>query len=76
MKRLFVVLLVLAVGIVGVGFYRGWFTANQDKIQQDEQTAKEKVREFTHEVKDKAGELTHEVKEKTGELTDKVKDRQ
>jgi len=65
MKRLFFVLLVVVVGIVGVGFYRGWFTVNQDKIQQDERTAKEEVRE-----------LTQEVKAKTGERTDKVKERQ
>lgn len=65
MKRLFFLLLVVVVGIVGLGFYRGWFTVNQDKIQQDERTAKEKVRE-----------LMQEVKSKTGEGTDKVKDPQ
>ena len=65
MKRLFFGLLMLAVGIVGLGFYRGWFTVNQGKIQQDEQRAKEEVRE-----------LMQEVKAKTGERTDKVKERQ
>ena len=55
MKRLVVVLLVVVLGIVGVGFYRGWFTINQDKIQEDEQRAKEKVRELTQEVKAKTG---------------------
>jgi Tfp pilus assembly protein PilO len=64
MKRLFFVLLVVVVGIVGLGFYRGWFTVNQDKIQQDEQKAKEKVRELTQEVKAKIGEGTDEVKER------------
>jgi plastocyanin domain-containing protein len=64
MKRLFFVLLVVVVGIVGIGFYRSWFTVNQDKIQQDEQTAKEKVRELTQEVKAKIGEGTDEVKER------------
>jgi hypothetical protein len=63
MKRLFVVLLVLVVGIVGFGFYRGWFTANQDKIQQDEQRAKEEIRELIHEVKDKTGERTDKKQE-------------
>lgn len=62
MKRLFFVLLMLVVGIVGLGFYRGWFTANQDKIQQDEQRAKEEVRELIHEVKAKTGEPTDKVK--------------
>jgi hypothetical protein len=65
MKRLFIVLLVVVVGLGGFGFYRGWFTVNQDKIQQDEQKAKEKVRE-----------LTQELKPKTSEGTDKVKERQ
>lgn len=65
MKRPFVVLLVVVVGIVGFGFYRGWFTVNQNMIQQDERKAKEKVRE-----------LTQAVKAKTGEATDKVKQRQ
>jgi hypothetical protein len=63
MRRLFVVLLVVVVGIVGVGFYRGWFTVNQDKIQQDEQKAKEKVRELTQEMKAKTGEGANKVKE-------------
>ncbi len=63
MKRLFFVLLVVVVGIVGFGFYRGWFTVNQDKIQQDEQKAKDKVRELTQEMKAKIGEGTDEVKE-------------
>ena len=65
MKRLLFALLVLVVGIVGFGFYRGWFTANQDKIEQDKQWAKEEVRE-----------LIQDVKTKTGERTDKVKERQ
>jgi len=53
----------VAVGIVGFGFYRGWFTANQDKMRQDEQRAKEGVRELTDEVKAKIHERTDPVKE-------------
>jgi capsule polysaccharide export protein KpsC/LpsZ len=63
MKRLSIVLLVLAVGIVGLGYFRGWFTVNQDKIQQDERRAKEEVRELIQEVKDKTGKRTDKVKE-------------
>ena len=63
MKRLFVVLLILVVGIVGFGFYRGWFTANPDKIQQDEQRAKEEVQELMQKVKDKTGRPIDKVKE-------------
>ena len=64
MKRLFSLLLVVVVGIVCVGFYRGWFTVNQDKIQQDEQKAKEKVRELMQDAKAKSGEGTDKVKER------------
>ena len=63
MKRPLVVLLFVVVGIVGFGFYRGWFAVNQDKIQQDEQLAKEKVRELTQDLKAKTGEATGKVKE-------------
>jgi hypothetical protein len=64
MKRLFVAFLVVVVGIVGLGFFWGWFTVNPDKIQQDEQRAKEEV-----------GELMQDVKAKTGERTDTAKER-
>lgn len=63
MKRLFVVLLILIVVIIGFGFYRGWFTANPDKIQEDEQRAKEEVQELMQKVKDKTGGHTEKVKE-------------
>jgi hypothetical protein len=56
MKRLIVLLLVIVVGIVGLGFVRGWFTVNPDKIQQDEQRAMEELRELRHEVKTKTDE--------------------
>jgi hypothetical protein len=64
MKRLFVLLLVIVVGIVGLGFYRGWFTVNPGKIQQDEQRAKEEVRELMQDVKAKTGERTDTAKER------------
>jgi len=63
MRRLFVTLLVIVVGITGFGFYRGWFTVNRDKIQQDEQRAKEKVLELTHELKTKSTEATDKATE-------------
>ena len=66
---MFVVVLLL-VGIVGLGFYRGWFglstnntdhtssatiTVNQDKIRADETRAKEKVQDIEHKAKEKTG---------------------
>ena len=59
MRTLMFVVVLLLVGIVGVGFYRGWFqvstnntdqkpsatvTVDKDKIHADEQKAKEKCR--------------------------------
>lgn len=70
MKALLVVLVLLAVGVVGFGFYRGWFglssdtkddktnvtlTLDQDKFQADKETAKEKVQGLGQNVKEKTG---------------------
>ena len=78
MRTLVVVVVLLLVGIAGVGFYRGWFrlstdntdhkpsatiTVDKDKIQEDEQKAKEKVQGFGQEAKEKTGERADKVKE-------------
>ena len=78
MKRLLFVVILLLVGIVGVGFYRGWFglstnntdhtssatiTVNQDKIRQDETKAKEKVQDLEQKAKEKTGVGADKVKE-------------
>ena len=71
MKRLFLLLVLIAAGVVAVGFYQGWFalvtgtvdgkpslgvTVDKDKIKSDEQLAKEKVHDLRHPVKDKPAE--------------------
>lgn len=59
MKRLFVVLVVLVIGVAALGFYRGWFdvrwektpegkgqvtgTVDNEKIEQDRKRAVEKI---------------------------------
>jgi len=53
----FASLLLLAV-IAGVGAYRGWFTVDKPKIEQDEQTAKQELQDLEQKVKTKAGDLT------------------
>jgi hypothetical protein len=78
MKKLVVVFVLLLVGIAGLGFYRGWFrlstdntdhkpsatiTVDKDKIQEDEQRAREKVRRFGQEAKEKTGEAANNVQE-------------
>ena len=59
MRGLLILVVLIAIGIVGLGFYRGWFIfnsssadgtthfeldVNKNKIKSDEQKALEKVR--------------------------------
>jgi predicted negative regulator of RcsB-dependent stress response len=77
---MFVVVLLL-VGIVGVGFYQGWFqvstnntdqkpsatvTVDKDKIHADEQKAKEKMEGFGQEAKEKIGDRAGKAKVPVG----------
>jgi hypothetical protein len=70
MSRFLAVLVLLVAGVIGLGFYRGWFrlstgsegqktnvtiTVDQDKIRQDEEKAKEKVHEAGQRVKERTG---------------------
>jgi len=69
MKSLLFVFVLLAAGVVGLGFYLGWFhmgwdraadkdhvtvTVDEKKIQEDKKKAEEKAHELEHQVKDKA----------------------
>ena len=78
MRTLVFVVVLLLVGIVGVGFYRGWFqlstdtadqkpsatiTVDKDKIHADEQKAKDKVQGFGQEAKEKTGDRAGKAKE-------------
>ena len=78
MKPLVVLFVVLLVGIVVLGFLRGWFqlstdTASQkpnatismdkDKIHADEQKAKDKLQGFGQEAKEKIGGPAGKAKE-------------
>jgi hypothetical protein len=66
MRTLLVVFILLLVGIVGLAFYRGWFslttanadhkpsatiTVDKDKIKEDERLAKDKVRNLNYGAK-------------------------
>jgi len=70
MGRLFMVLVVLAVGIACIGFYLGWFnlaseskdgkshitlTVDKDKIQESEKAAVGKVHDLTNDAKNAVG---------------------
>jgi len=67
--RFLIVLLFLVAGVVGLGFYRGWFhvsskgsadksnvtlTVDKDKVKQDAKDAKEKVQSAGNRPGDKA----------------------
>ena len=55
MRRLVFALLVLVVAIVAVGFYRSWFTVNQEKIREDEERAKQEVQELLQKAQEETG---------------------
>jgi hypothetical protein len=56
MKNWLLKLLLLAAVIVGVGMYRGWFTVNETKIQQDENAAKTELHDLAQQVKEKTSD--------------------
>ena len=68
MQRLVFVLILVAAGIVGLGFYQRWFqigsdkadgksnvtlSVDTDKFQEDRKTAQEKVQDVGNKIKDK-----------------------
>ncbi|MFZ1933910.1 MAG: hypothetical protein WCB27_06870 [Thermoguttaceae bacterium] len=78
MKTLFAMAVVLVVGIVALGFCRGWFQlstdtgsqgpsatipVDKDKIHEDEQKTKDNIRHFGQEAKEKVGDRTGKVQE-------------
>ena len=77
MKTLFGVVVLLLAGIVGLGFYQGWFhfstnstnqgssatiTVDQDKIHADEQKAKDEMQGFRQAAKEKTAEWADKAK--------------
>jgi predicted negative regulator of RcsB-dependent stress response len=77
MRTLMFLVVLFVVGIVGVGFYRGWFqfsadtktqrpsatiTMDKDKIHADEQKAKDEMQEFRQAAKEKTGQWADKAK--------------
>jgi hypothetical protein len=73
MKRLLLVLVLVVAGVLGLGFYRGWFhvasdsadgesnltfTVDTNKIGEDRKTAQQKAQDLGHSGKDKTGAPT------------------
>jgi hypothetical protein len=80
MKRFIIFLVLIVACIAGLGFYRGWFhvasdtnddkrnvtfTADPNKIKDDEKKVVGKVQDLGHEAKDKATAPTEKNKDKT-----------
>jgi predicted negative regulator of RcsB-dependent stress response len=78
MKALLFVVVLFLVGVVGLGFYRGWFglsthntnhqsnatiTVDKDKIQEDEHKAKDEMQGLGQEAKENIGDRADKVKE-------------
>jgi hypothetical protein len=70
MRKLIGILVVIAIFVVGLGFYRGWFTlsssnpeADADKVSVDVTVDRGKMKEDAKSVKEKTKELTNKAKE-------------
>ncbi len=78
MKRLLLVIVLVVAGVLGLGFYRGWFhvvsdsadgesnltfTLDTNKIEEDRKAAQQKAHDLGHSGKDKTGAPTGENKE-------------
>jgi hypothetical protein len=64
MKNPVMALLLIAVVVCGVAIYRGWFSVDQQKIEQDEKAAKAAVNDIEQKIKEKATDLTSPAKGK------------
>ena len=53
MRRLFVFLVLVAVAVLGVGYWRGWFLVDRERINADTQQAIDKVKDATGKVLDR-----------------------
>jgi hypothetical protein len=79
MKNLFGLIILLLIIIGGVGFYLSWFhfsttstgqsshsatiSVDEEKIREDEKTAKNKMHEFVHKVDEKTSDHADKVHE-------------
>jgi hypothetical protein len=76
MKRLFLVLILLAGATVGLGFYLGWFTLTTQTAADGKQNVtvtvdKDKIKADEHKAIDKTKDLGNEAKEKAAKQINK-----
>ena len=81
MKKLIPVVIVLALVVVGLGFYRGWFTLSSPdgdkashKVNVNLTMDGDKIQEDARTVKNKAAELTGKVAEQVKGSGEQAKD--
>lgn len=70
MKRLLLVLVLVVAGVLGLGFYRGWFhvasdsadgesnltfTVDTNKVEEDRKTVQQKAQDLGHSSRDRTG---------------------
>jgi hypothetical protein len=83
MKRLLFVLVLVVVGIIGLGFYQGWFhvgsdkadgksnltlSVDTDKFQEDRKSAVAGVQNLGHKAEDKVAGKSHDGKSHDGKV--------
>jgi len=83
LKGMFVALVLLVAVVVGLGFYRGWWslasnstdttvhlnvTVDKDKLQEDKNNALEKVQHLGHQMKDKPSAPTEKSMDKAAHV--------
>lgn len=76
MRTLITVVVLLAICVAGVGFYRGWFTVSQPVSTTGSNEVNLQLRTDVDKIKADADAATHEATRRTSELTDDSEDRE
>jgi len=91
MRRFLIGLVVVVACVAGVGLYRGWFqvtsdsandqrnvtfSADQNKIKEDENKVVQKVKSLENRVKDKSATPAEKSKDQTGQAVKPPKDQE
>ncbi len=81
MNKLFAILVVMVLCVVGIGFYRSWFAmtipssdTDSHKVNVGVTVDLDKVKADTETVKEKTTELTEQATEEIHELVDQAND--
>ena len=81
MKRLYLSLIALAIVVVGVGFYQGWFVLSSSRQAEDHKVGvnltvdPDKMKEDAAKAKEKTTELTGKATSGAKDLGDRARDK-